>query len=374
MTSKPSVTVFVEPITYHFAQDRLFEKHKHAGSYYEPFAAVRAAFAPYGIEVHTADHMREGRFLGDVNVYFSIGNTKHYRRLVSRRDVVLSALFHFEAPIIHPSVYRETPAAARHFGSIYSFSTSEGLAPFGCGGVDLKSFRIPEPRREVYEDLWQRTDRDFLVMISQNKRSMRSYNQIYTERLRAFEHYADTGSFDLYGVGWDQMPFKVGERRTPQHVVRAYRSVRQRLPFDELYPGHATVRKVYRGVVDSKYEAMSRYTFALCYENMTLEGWINEKIFDAFLAGTIPIYLGAPDVADWVPKEAFIDRREFENYTELDSFLRSLGPAEVAQYREAARDFLASEQFEPFSKEAFADIFVRSLEHDLGTNVEALAA
>ena len=127
----------------------------------------------------------EGRNSADVNVYFSIGNTKHYKRLAGRDDVVLSSLFHFEAPIIHPSTYRNTPEASEHFSRVFSFSTSEALAPFGCGGVELESFRIPEPRREVYEDLWQRQDRGFLAMISQNKRAMLSYNEIYTERLRA---------------------------------------------------------------------------------------------------------------------------------------------------------------------------------------------
>ena len=74
------------------------------------------------------------------------------------------------------------------------------------------------------------------------------------------------------------------------------------------------VRKTYRGVAQSKYEIQSNYTFTICYENMMLLGWLNENIFDCFLVGTIPIYLGPPDVTDYVPAECFIDRRQFATY------------------------------------------------------------
>ena len=47
---------------------------------------------------------------------------------------------------------------------------------------------------------------------------------------------------------------------------------------------------------------------------MVLERWITEKIFDCFYAGTIPVYLGAPDVARWLPPECFIDMRRFGGY------------------------------------------------------------
>lgn len=360
------VAVFIEPITHHFAEDRLFYPAAHYGTHHEPFAAVREAFKPHGIPVHTADRLRDGSVRADTNVYFSIGNARHYRRLAKREDVVLSSFFHFEAPIVHPSVYRETPRLARAFQRVYSFSTPQALAPFGCGGVRLESFRIPEPRGEVIEELWSRGERRFLTMISQNKRAMRSTNEIYTERLRAFEYFAETGELDLYGVGWDELPFKVGERRTPARLVRLYRAVRGRVPLLELYPGHRQAMTLYRGTVESKFEAMSRYTFALCYENMTLDGWINEKLFDAFVVGTIPIYLGAPDVQDHVPAHCFVDRRDFDDYRELCDYLRSLGPNEIRAYRENARDFLASDAFRPFAKETFADLFLRAVADDVG--------
>lgn len=44
---------------------------------------------------------------------------------------------------------------------------------------------------------------------------------------------------------------------------------------------------------DDKVSFMSNYKFAICPENMDTEGYVTEKIFDAILAGCIPIYNGS---------------------------------------------------------------------------------
>jgi hypothetical protein len=99
---------------------------------------------------------------------------------------------------------------------------------------------------------------------------------------------------------------------------------------------------------------------------MVMQGWVTEKIFDCLVAGAIPIYLGAPDVEDWVDAECFIDARRFSGYDELRDYLLALSPAEIAAYREAGREYFGTERFKPFTKEAFAEIFLRILAEDAG--------
>lgn len=72
--------------------------------------------------------------------------------------------------------------------------------------------------------------------------------------------------------------------------------------------------KVYRGSCENKLEVMSRYNFALCYENMPMDGYVTEKIFDCFYSGCIPVYWGGSDISAFIPKNCFISRNEF--YTE----------------------------------------------------------
>lgn len=361
------LAVFIEPITRHFRADRLFAPLGIAGSYHEPYLAVREALGARSIPVHTADLLLSGERGAALNLYFSMGNLENYRQLARRDDVVLSGLFHIEAPIIHPSTYRRTADASKVFRRIFSFSTPEALSEFGCAGLTFQRYCIPEPYDGVLPQLWANRDRRFLTIISQNKRPPLANNELYTERLRVIEHFARTGSIDLYGLGWDGPPFRVGEHGVPARLLRVQRAVRKRLPnrgngvWDDL------IRSVYKGPVKSKHETMAGYTFAVCYENMVLEGWINEKIFDAFVVGTIPIFRGAPDVAKLIPATAFIDPREFSSYEELERFLRSLDKRAIDDYRESARAFMTSESYRPFSKQAFAEHFERAVLEDLAS-------
>ncbi|MEL6687085.1 MAG: glycosyltransferase family 10 [Pseudomonadota bacterium] len=58
--------------------------------------------------------------------------------------------------------------------------------------------------------------------------------------------------------------------------------------------------------VDDKAEAMDAYRYHIAVENHQQDGHITEKLTDCFLAGCLPFYFGAPDYADYFPKDAVI--------------------------------------------------------------------
>ena len=99
-----------------------------------------------------------------------------------------------------------------------------------------------------------------------------------------------------------------------------------------------------------------------------MPGYITEKLFDCFFVGTIPIYLGAPDIEQYVPEDCFIDMRDFNTYEALYEHLSNLCEADIASYREAAREYLSSERYQPFTKEAFANQFEADLMETLKTH------
>lgn len=108
--------------------------------------------------------------------------------------------------------------------------------------------------------------------------------------------------------------------------------------------------KSWRGKVDNKLATMSNYRFNLCYENAkNLRGYLTEKIFDAFHAGCMPIYLGAPDIEDMIPLNTFIDRRKFSSDVELLEFLRSVDETQWKTLIEAARQFLISDEYQKYT-------------------------
>lgn len=53
-------------------------------------------------------------------------------------------------------------------------------------------------------------------------------------------------------------------------------------------------------------EKMKAYKFALVMENDNVDGYVSEKIADAFMAGTIPIYYGTRDIFNIFNKNAFV--------------------------------------------------------------------
>ncbi len=59
-----------------------------------------------------------------------------------------------------------------------------------------------------------------------------------------------------------------------------------------------------------KEEGLCDYFFSVAIENGQYETYFTEKILDCFATGTIPIYLGAPDIAKHFNKEGIIDLKE----------------------------------------------------------------
>ncbi len=159
----------------------------------------------------------------------------------------------------------------------------------------------------------------------------------YGARLRAIEAMGKLDDFDLYGEGW--------EERHP--------AVEPAL--------HDTAQRVYRGTVTDKLSLLAGYRFALVYENTSFGGYISEKLFDCFFARCIPVYSGAPDVAQYVPPMAFIDARQFASYPRLEHFLREITEADARRYIESAHAFLASPAYEAFCAERFARDLVDAL-------------
>ena len=65
---------------------------------------------------------------------------------------------------------------------------------------------------------------------------------------------------------------------------------------------------------------MKNYKFSICFENSKKPGYVSEKIFDAFEAGTIPIYFGDDSIKELINNKAYIhvkDKYDFDEKIEL---------------------------------------------------------
>lgn len=73
------------------------------------------------------------------------------------------------------------------------------------------------------------------------------------------------------------------------------------------------------GPVENKYEFQRQYKFSIAFENSSTDGYVTEKILQAFAAGTIPIYWGDPSVTKDFNEKAFINCHAYSNFEEVMS-------------------------------------------------------
>jgi len=209
----------------------------------------------------------------------------------------------------------------------------------------------------------QRLDFDFdpeavpekdVVLISANKKSL-DKRELYSKRLevvRWFEKNAPD-HFDLYGMGWDKYA-------SPYRAVSIALS---RMP--GLAKKMAAERPSWKGAVSSKRDVLSRYKFTIAFENSKdIPGYVTEKIIDPMLAGSIPVYWGAPNITDIIPDTCFIDARKIDSIECLCSILIKYNNMAIQNMRKNISDFLADVSGSTFNVRAESrTLAYRILEH-----------
>lgn len=151
----------------------------------------------------------------------------------------------------------------------------------------------------------------------------------HKERMNFVEYCENEkkGVFDIYGTGWPLNKFK---------------NYKGRIPFN----GDRTLNKM--GIIKN-------YKFYLCYENTkNVSGYITEKIFQCFAAGCVPIYSGAINIAEYIPRNCFIARSEFASDQELLEFLKNMDEQTYNQYIFNIKMFLSHEKTEKLSRSHIA--------------------
>lgn len=99
-----------------------------------------------------------------------------------------------------------------------------------------------------------------------------------------------------------------------------------------------------------KMEVISRYRFSISVENYLGDrGYISEKLFDSLIAGAVPVCLGDKKITESIPKEVFVDARDFADNTSLIKFLMSCPKAKWEKMQAAGQEFLHSPTAQEFS-------------------------
>jgi hypothetical protein len=324
-----------------------------------PWQQVRAAAREHGLQLIDADRLDRA---SEHTLIIATDWTLEVERLLAggARPAVLVA---FNSPVVAWRLYyhleqvsarfphtfmfegaRERVASITRFHPLYFPQPCPPPRPTGLPWSSRRfmvaiadNHAIPRPR-----DLARWFDRPREVSLRRSLAGLR-YRAIardrYLARLRAFEAFSSHHDFDLFGEGWS----------------RPHPSVDQAL--------HAAAARAHRGPRPESdvLGLLAKYRFALVYEDTRFPGYISDKIFDCFFARCIPIYSGAPDVAQFVPPSAFIDVRQFASFPDLERFLMRITEEDARRYVDAAHAFLISPSFESWCVEHFAHDLTEAL-------------
>ena len=225
-------------------------------------------------------------------------------------------LFLWEPPSVIPENY--------NVGNHRSFSKVITWNDALVDGKKYLKFRYPVLRPMIAEAV-PFESKKLCTLIACNKDS--SYpGELYSERRYLIQFYENSYSegFSLFGKWWPE-----------------------------------TLR-TYQGSIDKKVDCLKSFRFCYAYENIRgIPGYITEKIFDCFQAAAVPIYWGAPNISDEIPKNCYISREGFPSDYTLYSYLKNMDEATYAEYQRNIRSYLQSEKAKVYSQEHFINLFMK---------------
>ncbi|MDX4026199.1 glycosyltransferase family 10 [Aliarcobacter skirrowii] len=299
-----------------------------------PFWLLKQEFKKYGHELATQDiHSIEE---SQIVIYNEMPKI-----LPKKDDIQKSYLLIFESELIRPDNWNLKNH--KYFNKIFTWKDDI---------IDNKKYFKFNFAQEIPKTINKEVSKKekLCTLIAGNKKVNYPF-ELYSKRIEAIRWFEKNhpNDFDFYGIGWDEF------RSENKYVNILLRKSKLSKMFKPSFSS-------YKGKVDSKKEVLEKYKFAICYENARdISGYITEKIFDCFFAGCVPIYWGANNIKEHIPKDCFIDKREFESYEELYKYIKNISDEEYIKYLDNIEIFLNSEKAYKFSSECFAKTIVENI-------------
>ncbi|WP_422671073.1 glycosyltransferase family 10 domain-containing protein [Candidatus Methylopumilus planktonicus] len=157
---------------------------------------------------------------------------------------------------------------------------------------------------------------------------------LFNERLQIIHFFLRKQALDIYGSGWENL----------DTLPKAW--------FEKL---EWLMPNAYKGRCEDKLETLRNYKFAICYENMSSNDYVTEKIIDCFVAGCIPIYMGAPNIKKIISPSSYIDVNDFSDIEEIYSYIDSMSETQAMAMTTSGRNYLASAEGSLYCYENFAE-------------------
>ena len=323
--------IVIEPSSFHFQGDELFNEHNsflNRDGTLLPFVRLKENAEKCGVVLHTADALHQGQLDGFKVEYWSLGILDQFQKYIGNPSVNLEGFLLMEPPLVSPGMYKSLPLLTKHFKKVMVHNTvGDQYSLVGVDQSRLSKLYWPQPYEgplNSYFDIQERLNKLVVISGAHNPRFRKP--ELYSQRIEAVAQLQRFDAIDLYGRGWD----KTFSRHNAW------------LPF---WRNRKELASAYQGMCASKMDVLSKYRFSLCFENMPMRGYVTEKIFDCFYAGTVPVYWGAPDIENYIPENCYIRFEQFQDFNQLWNFVSNISIDEWQGYRNSIKEYLSGKSY-----------------------------
>lgn len=332
MKNKLRGTFYVEK---EYLNNKIFSNELNEKEYfkYSKYISIRDGFLKHGIQIDTQDIISEKN--SDFTIYLD-----YTKKPVAQKKYIIVR----EPPIIIPKNHNLKYLKKFDKAFTYNDKLIDGkkIIKFINGSYDFSKIKIAKPKSQ-----------SGYVLICRNKKSFKS-GECYSLRNRVITFFETKNiKFHLYGFGWD---FRTFNNKITEVFFNRLSIIRPKSPFI----------KNYKGTINNKREEASEYLFQFSIENSNnTEGYISEKIFDAFFSNNIPIYCGAPNIKNFIPDDCFINMKDFSSIEELIDFTSKLTKLDIDNLKKSRDKFLSSSKANLFSSDFNSKILINEIINDI---------
>ena len=325
-----------------YLKNAMFNIRKNKGVEIPIYVNLKNLLKTKNVQINTVDTMKNK--ITYMNIYKDLpypvlSNFYIWKKIFTNR--AKNILLCSEPPMVLPFNYMKFI----HYFFVKVYTWNDDL-------VDNKKyfkFRLPVSILGIGKPM-KFKNKKFLVMINSNKVIFYPFKllsgfgkELYSERIKAIEFFEKyiPDRFFLYGMGWNQ-----AKRNNIKELMFGFKKYTS-----------------YHGKVDDKIELLSNFRYCLCFENLTdVPGFITEKIFDCFKAKCVPVYWGASDIEKHIPKNCFIDFRDFKSYRKLLNYLDLMPESKYNSYIKNIETLLSDKRFiNTWFEKGYADLFLRDI-------------
>ena len=268
----------------------------------------------------------------EAEVYIALGHSPKFIRKTKKITKARKVLAIFEPRCVRSGNYVERNR--KKYGKVFVasknwiMSSSDEIFPWPQTNIDLDIVTTKSGNSRINR----------FVFIQRNNVSLID-GELYSLR-RGILKQIDS-HIDIYGHGWNR-----SRASSFVEILRAITRISPSMIYSFKLNGLADCFTRFpdsKGIVANKLNTLQEYKFSIIIENS--KDYVSEKLIDAVIAGTIPLYVGPNLVEHDYPNTIAIQADT--NFESIDNKMREIlqDPDRQDEILKSGKEFLVSEQY-----------------------------